>query len=121
MSEPSNETKSEPSGAPYGCFAAFILVACVGFILLFAVAWGGAHCSLVPECQRSGENRFLKELLSVLAVSSLLGVVVAGITKRITGLFDNWASAVVICLNLAVTLLLSWITFEAFMGYMLRK
>src|SRR5687768_7551650 len=63
-------------GTPYGCLASLLLTALLLFPLLFALAWGGAHCEPVPACQRAGERRFLLIMTIVVACSALVGLVV---------------------------------------------
>ena len=45
----------------------------VSFPFLFALAWSGAHCDPVPQCQRANELHFGAMLAGVVALAGLTG------------------------------------------------
>jgi hypothetical protein len=60
-----------------GCASAFLVWLVVSFPFLFALAWSGAHCDPVPQCQRANELRFGLILAGVAVLAGLTGFVVA--------------------------------------------
>jgi hypothetical protein len=73
-------------GTPYGCLAAAVLVTILAVPLLFALAWGGAHCEPVPSCQRGGELHFFMQLAILLACAALLSALVRWLIDRLPAL-----------------------------------
>ena len=63
-------------GGLLGCLVALGFVPVASMPFLFALAWGGAHCEPVPQCQRSAELIVLIALAGVLALAALLGFAV---------------------------------------------
>jgi hypothetical protein len=60
-----------------GCVAAVLVWLVVSFPFLFALAWSGAHCDPVPQCQRANEGHFGIILVGVAALAGLTGFIVA--------------------------------------------
>ena len=60
-----------------GCAAAFLVWLVVSFPFLFALAWSGAHCVPVPQCQRASEWHFEIILAAVAALAGVTGLIVA--------------------------------------------
>jgi len=56
-----------------GCFTGIMFTLVVAFPFFFAMAWGGAHCSPVPECQRAGEGEFWRSMAPFVPVAALFG------------------------------------------------
>lgn len=73
-------------GTPYGCLASILLIGVFLLPLLFALAWGGAHCAPVPACQRVGERWFFLAMTVIIACSALVGFVVRSMVDRLPGL-----------------------------------
>ena len=73
--------EDEPSytgskGGLLGCVVGLLFTLLAGFPLLFALAWGGAHCEPVPQCQREGQLAFAGQMAVVVAMATLLGLLV---------------------------------------------
>ena len=66
-----------------GCATAFLVWLAVSFPFLFALAWSGAHCDPVPECQRANELYFGGILLGVVALAGMTGFGVAWSLKSV--------------------------------------
>jgi len=45
-------------GGAVGCLTAALIGIVIMFPLFFALAWSGAHCDPVPQCQRANELHF---------------------------------------------------------------
>ena len=50
--------------------------------LLFALAWNGAHCEPVPQCQLSNRIVFLIEVAVALAIAASLGLLVRSLFNK---------------------------------------
>ena len=66
-----------------GCFVAILIVSASSFPLLFGLAWSGAHCEPVPECQRSSEIYFAGLFAGLLVVAGLIGFAFNKIVARL--------------------------------------
>lgn len=104
----------EPSdGKVLGCVAAVLFSAGIGFVLLFAMAWGGAHCEPVPACQRDGAGRFLLSILVLLVVASVLGLIVRYLVRFVARRLHEMDGMIVGLINLIVMALVLWLALEA--------
>ncbi|MGE5564319.1 MAG: hypothetical protein ACM3ZV_13580 [Bacillota bacterium] len=72
-----------------GCVAAFFVWLIVSFPFLFALAWSGAHCDPIPQCQRANERHFGLVLLGVAVVAGLTGFIVARVLNAIASRRDD--------------------------------
>ena len=89
-----------------GCVAAFSVWLVVSFPFLFALAWSGAHCDPLPQCQRANEWHFGLILLGVAALAGLTGFVVARVLNSIASRRDDeGASAGFFALAIIATLI----------------
>ena len=59
-----------------GCAATMAFLVLLLFPFFFAMAWGGAHCSPVPQCQRTNEGWFLARAAVAVPLALLLGLAV---------------------------------------------
>jgi hypothetical protein len=64
---------SGSKGGLLGCAVAALFAVVVAFPFLFLMAWGGAHCEPIPQCQRAGESRFAIIFAVIVALGALLG------------------------------------------------
>jgi hypothetical protein len=103
--------KPGPQGGLLGCLAAAAFLAVASVPLLFVLAWGGAHCTPVPECQRAGERMMLVPAAIVLGCALLLFLAVKALVDwslrrshdpALAGRRPIWAIAVVLLLSLLV-------------------
>jgi hypothetical protein len=62
-----------PAANVAGCSAAIMFGVMAAFPFLFAMFWGGSHCSPVPECQRAGEGEFWRNVAPFAPVAALFG------------------------------------------------
>ena len=60
-----------------------IVTITAGLALLFPLAWSGAHCDPVPQCQRAGELHFGALFVGAAAVGSAIAFVLSQIINRL--------------------------------------
>ncbi len=76
-------------GGKLGCAAAFLVAIVVSFPLLFALAWSGAHCEPVPQCQRASEQHFGAMLAGVAAVAGMTGLLLRSVINSLAAHRDD--------------------------------
>lgn len=97
-----------------GCAAAFLVWLVVSFPFFFALAWSGAHCEPIPQCQRVNEWHFGLILAGVVVVAGLTGFIVAWAVNSIASRReDGGASAGFFALAAIATLLVAAIVIVA--------
>ena len=77
-----------------GCLASLAIWLAVGFPFLFGLAWSGAHCEPVPQCQRASEWHFGLILLGLAVVAGVTGVVIARALSSIASRRDDERASV---------------------------
>lgn len=107
--------RSSPKGTVFGCLSAFAVFVCAGFVLLFAVAWSGAHCEPVPNCQHENEHHFLWQALFLLMAVAGIGFAVRQVTGHMFRQMASKSLAAAIAINLLIAILAAWLGFEGFM------
>ena len=96
-------------GGKLGCLAALVVAAILTFPLLFLLAWSGAHCDPVPQCQRDGELLFAAMMAGVLALAGITGFLVRGAVNALAAMrSDEGSGAVFLLAATAGTLLVAW-------------
>jgi hypothetical protein len=91
-----------------GCLSAILVWIVVSFPVLFALAWSGAHCDPVPQCQRANEWHLSLVLAGVVAIAGLTGFVVAQALNSIASRReDEGASAGFFSLAIVATLIVA--------------
>jgi hypothetical protein len=78
-------TSRWPVGTELGCLSGLALAAVASFPLFFGMAWTGAHCEPVPQCQNVGERAFVEGLAYVFVTSLVLGVAIRWLVVRLWG------------------------------------
>jgi len=97
-----------------GCAAAFLVWLVVSFPFLLALAWSGAHCDPVPQCQRANEWHFGLILAGVAVVAGLTGFIVTRALNAIASRRENGgASAGFFALAVVATLIAATIVIVA--------
>jgi hypothetical protein len=77
-----------------GCVSAVLVWVALGFPFVFALAWSGAHCDPVPQCQRANEWHFGLILATLAALAGLTAFAVArGLSRLALRREDEGASA----------------------------
>ena len=78
-------TTNWPVGTELGCLSGLALAAVVTFPFFFAMAWGGAHCDPVPQCQNQNERAFIEPFAYILVASLALGLSIRSLINRVWG------------------------------------
>lgn len=108
---PMRDGQAHP-GRIYGWIAGGVALLLGAMIVLFALAWGGAHCSPVPDCQRSAELHAIRSILIVGGIAGLLGFFVRWLTgwaaRGMAGRSSGERGAV----SLAILLGSLWVTWK---------
>ncbi len=76
-------------GGKLGCAAAALITTVLSLPLLFGLAWSGAHCEPVPQCQQDSELYFGTMLAGVAAVAGITGFLVRWAINAVAGLRDD--------------------------------
>lgn len=106
--------ESKPSdGKLLGCATAFLFFAAIGFVLFFAMIWGGAHCEPVPACRQYGARQFLLGLVALLATASALGLIVRYLVRFVAGRLNGRNRMLVGSVNVLLMALILWLALEA--------
>ena len=103
-------------GGKLGCVASFLIAAVLSFPLLFAVAWIGAHCEPIPQCQRATEQHFGLVIASVLALAGIAGFLIRRVVNHLAAQRgdEGTSTGFVIATTVAVLLLIGLLIMVGF-------